>query len=108
MVQEQLEVRVGSLAPTTVERIQAVPVQELLELARDSYRTIAPRPGFGRIEESEHGMKLGICMESTGLSLRSALPQAARWSVGGVQIDAVGDLLPEKLTTTGRRELRIF
>jgi sugar phosphate isomerase/epimerase len=51
-------------------------------------------------------MKIGICVESTGLSLRSALPQAARWSVGGVQIDAVGDLAPDRLTGTARRELR--
>jgi sugar phosphate isomerase/epimerase len=51
-------------------------------------------------------MKIGIRLESLGLPLRSALSQAAQMGIKGVQIDAIGDLSPERLTDTGRRELR--
>jgi sugar phosphate isomerase/epimerase len=34
------------------------------------------------------------------------LQEAARLGVGGVQLDAVGELAPQKLSQTGRRELR--
>jgi len=51
-------------------------------------------------------MKLAVVLETTGLSLRRALPEIARLSVPGVQIDAVGDLTPDHLTATGRREFR--
>ena len=51
-------------------------------------------------------MKIGICLEALGAPLRQALPQAARLGVSGVQISSVGDLSPERLTDTGRRELR--
>lgn len=51
-------------------------------------------------------MKIGIRLESLGLSLRRALAEAARIGVTGVQADALGDLAPDNLSQTGRRELR--
>ena len=51
-------------------------------------------------------MKLGVVLESMGLGFREGLAQTARLGVGGVQVDAVGDLAPDRLTETGRRELR--
>jgi L-ribulose-5-phosphate 3-epimerase len=51
-------------------------------------------------------MKIGVCLSSMGLSLRQGLPQAAKLGAAGVQIDSYGDLSPERLTDTGRRELR--
>jgi sugar phosphate isomerase/epimerase len=51
-------------------------------------------------------MKIGIRLESLGLPLRRALAEASRLSVAGVQIDALGDLGPDVLSQTGRREFR--
>jgi L-ribulose-5-phosphate 3-epimerase len=51
-------------------------------------------------------MKIGIRLESLGLPLRGALREAERLGVAGVQVDAVGDLAPDKLSQTGRREFR--
>jgi sugar phosphate isomerase/epimerase len=51
-------------------------------------------------------LKIGIRLESLALPLRSALTQASRLGVGGVQVDAVGDLSPSRLSDTGRREFR--
>jgi sugar phosphate isomerase/epimerase len=51
-------------------------------------------------------LKLGIRLESFGLPLRRALQEAERLGVGGVQVDAVGDLSPKVLSQTGRREFR--
>src|SRR5271165_3622925 len=51
-------------------------------------------------------MKIGLRLESLGLPLRQALAEATRLEVGGVQLDAVGDLAPDKLSQSGRRELR--
>jgi sugar phosphate isomerase/epimerase len=51
-------------------------------------------------------VKIGIRLESMGLPLRRALQEAERLGVGGVQVDAVGDLAPAALSQTGRRELR--
>jgi sugar phosphate isomerase/epimerase len=51
-------------------------------------------------------MKIGIHLECLGLPLRQALSQAQRLGVGGVQVDAQGDLAPNALTQTGRREFR--
>jgi L-ribulose-5-phosphate 3-epimerase len=51
-------------------------------------------------------LKIGIVVESTGLSVRQAITQAARMAAEGVQIDAVGDLSPDALGETGRREFR--
>jgi sugar phosphate isomerase/epimerase len=50
-------------------------------------------------------MKLGIRLESLGLPFRQTLPAAARQGVGGVQFDTIGDLLPDRLSATGRREV---
>ncbi len=49
-------------------------------------------------------MKLGVCLESLRLPLRKGLDQAARMGAAGVQVDATGDLSPERLSATGRRE----
>jgi L-ribulose-5-phosphate 3-epimerase len=49
-------------------------------------------------------IRLGIRLESFGLPLRRALQEAERGGVTGVQVDAAGDLSPNKLSQTGRRE----
>src|SRR4051794_28152951 len=49
-------------------------------------------------------LRIAIVAESTGLPVRAAITQAARMGAEGVQIDAVGDLSPDRLTATGRRE----
>jgi sugar phosphate isomerase/epimerase len=51
-------------------------------------------------------MKIGLRLESLGLPLRRALTTAAQLGIGGVQVDALGDLAPERLSQTGRREFR--
>src|SRR4051812_47227543 len=51
-------------------------------------------------------LKIGIRLESLGLPLRKALQQASSLGVGGIQVDAVGDLAPGSLSETGRREFR--
>jgi sugar phosphate isomerase/epimerase len=51
-------------------------------------------------------IKIGIRLESLGLPVRRALQEAERLGVGGVQVDAVGDLAPNSLSQTGRREFR--
>lgn len=51
-------------------------------------------------------MKIGIRLESLGLPLRRSLQEAQKLGVGGVQVDAVGDLAPGALSQTGRREFR--
>jgi sugar phosphate isomerase/epimerase len=50
--------------------------------------------------------KIGIRLESLGLPLRRALQVAERLGVAGVQVDAAGDLTPDRLSQTGRREFR--
>ena len=50
--------------------------------------------------------KLGVVLETTGLPVRRALGEAAKLGVAGVQADALGDLVPDRLTDTGRREFR--
>jgi sugar phosphate isomerase/epimerase len=50
--------------------------------------------------------KLGVVLESLGLPFRAALPEAAKLGVQGVQLDAAGDLTPDRLGDTGRREVR--
>jgi L-ribulose-5-phosphate 3-epimerase len=50
--------------------------------------------------------KLGIVLETTGLPVRRALAEVAKLGVSGVQVDAAGDLAPDKLTDTGRREFK--
>jgi len=51
-------------------------------------------------------MKIGIRLESLGLPLRRALAEVERLDVTGVQVDAVGELAPDQLSQTGRREFR--
>ena len=51
-------------------------------------------------------LKIGIRLESLGLPLRRALAEAGRLGVPGVQVDAIGDLAPNALSETGRREFR--
>jgi L-ribulose-5-phosphate 3-epimerase len=51
-------------------------------------------------------LKIGIRLESLGLPLRRALSEAGRLGVLGVQADAVGELAPNALSETGRREFR--
>jgi sugar phosphate isomerase/epimerase len=51
-------------------------------------------------------LNLGIRLESLGLPLRRALAEAERLGVAGVQVDATGDLSPNNLSQTGRREFR--
>lgn len=51
-------------------------------------------------------LKIGVRLESLGLPLRPALQEAERLGVGGVQLDAAGELGPDQLSQTGRRELR--
>jgi sugar phosphate isomerase/epimerase len=50
--------------------------------------------------------KIGVRLESLGLPLRRALAQVEGLGVGGVQVDAAGDLAPNRLTETGRRDFR--
>jgi L-ribulose-5-phosphate 3-epimerase len=51
-------------------------------------------------------LRIGIVVESTGLPLRQAITQAARMASEGIQVDAVGDLAPDALGETARREFR--
>src|SRR5437764_11057566 len=51
-------------------------------------------------------LRIGIVVESTGLPVRQAIAQAAKVAAAGVQVDAVGDLAPDALGETGRREFR--
>lgn len=51
-------------------------------------------------------IKTGIALEALGLPLRRALQEASKLGVGGVEVDAVGDLCPGRLSQTGRREFR--
>jgi sugar phosphate isomerase/epimerase len=51
-------------------------------------------------------MKIGVRLESLNLPLRPALNEASKMGAAGVQVDAAGDLAPDALTKTGRREFR--
>jgi len=51
-------------------------------------------------------LRIGIVAESTGLPVRKAVAEAARMGAHAVQVDAAGDLSPDRLTETGRREFR--
>ena len=67
----------------------------------------SPLRGVGRQTRSpDHAMKIGLRLESLNLPLRRAMAVAEQIGVHGVQFDAVGDLAPEQLSQTGRRELR--
>src|SRR5438105_15333945 len=49
-------------------------------------------------------LRLGVRLESLALPLRPALHEDERLGVSGIQVDAVGDLSPNNLSQTGRRE----
>lgn len=51
-------------------------------------------------------MKVGVVLDSMGLPVRSGLAQAAKMGAAGVQVDAAGELAPDRLTETARRELK--
>jgi sugar phosphate isomerase/epimerase len=51
-------------------------------------------------------VRIGVRLESLGMGLRRGLAEASRLGVSGVQVDAAGDLAPDQLSQTGRRELR--
>ena len=51
-------------------------------------------------------LRIGIVVESTGLPLRQAVAQAAKLAAEGVEIDATGEIAPDSLGETGRREFR--
>jgi sugar phosphate isomerase/epimerase len=51
-------------------------------------------------------LKIGLVLESLALPLKPALFEAAKLSVQGVQLDAVGLLAPENLGDTARRDFR--
>src|SRR5262245_47106743 len=55
--------------------------------------------GMGKI-------KIGIQAKSLGLPLRRALEEAQRLGVTGVELPVGGELSPDALSQTGRRELR--
>jgi sugar phosphate isomerase/epimerase len=50
--------------------------------------------------------KIGVVLESLGKPLRTVLPLVAKVGVQGVQFDGAGDFHPDKLSQTGRREVR--
>jgi len=50
-------------------------------------------------------MKLGVSLEAFRVPFRTALARAGKLGVFGVQCDAVGELAPQRLTATGRREI---
>ncbi len=51
-------------------------------------------------------LRIGIVAESTELPLRQAIAQAAKMASEGIQVDAVGDLAPQLMGETARREFR--
>jgi L-ribulose-5-phosphate 3-epimerase len=51
-------------------------------------------------------MKLGLTFESLGLPFRRGLAEARRLGLTGVQVNADGELSPDRLSDTGKRELR--
>ena len=51
-------------------------------------------------------LKIGINLNSLGMSLRRGMEEARRLGAGGVEVEAVGDLAPANLSQTGRREFR--
>lgn len=51
-------------------------------------------------------LRIGIVVESTGLAVRNAIAQAAKLKADGIQADAAGELAPDRLGETGRREFK--
>ena len=50
--------------------------------------------------------KIGVCLSALGLSFRRGLEELRRLGVGGVELAASGELAPDRLSQTGRRELK--
>ncbi len=50
-------------------------------------------------------IKLGICLKSLGQPFRRSLPAAQRLGASAVELEAAGELAPQSLTQTGRREI---
>lgn len=50
-------------------------------------------------------IKLGICQKSLGLPFRRLLPAAQQLGVSAIELEATGELAPQNLTQTGRREI---
>lgn len=50
--------------------------------------------------------RLGLNLDALGREPRQGLLVAAKTGVAGVQVDAAGELAPDRLTATGRREFR--
>jgi sugar phosphate isomerase/epimerase len=53
-------------------------------------------------------LKIGLRIDCLRLPLRQAVRKAAELGVQGVQVNAVGDLHPDRLSATGQRDLRHF
>jgi L-ribulose-5-phosphate 3-epimerase len=51
-------------------------------------------------------LKIGVHLDCLRLPVRQAARRASELGVAGVQVAAVGELAPENLTATGRRDLR--
>lgn len=49
---------------------------------------------------------IGVRLESLGLPFRKGLQEASKMGASGVQMDAAGELSPQRLSDTGRREVR--
>ena len=50
-------------------------------------------------------IKLGISLKSLGLPFRRSLPEARNLGVATIELEAMGELWPQNLTQTGRREI---
>jgi sugar phosphate isomerase/epimerase len=51
-------------------------------------------------------LKIGVCLNSLDVPFRRALAEAQKMGVRGVQMACLGDLAPDALSQTGRREVR--
>src|SRR5438132_4741590 len=50
-------------------------------------------------------IKLGVCLKSLGLPFRRSLSPAQQLGVTAIELEALGELWPQNLTQTGRREI---
>src|SRR5581483_12237259 len=51
-------------------------------------------------------IKIGVSLRSLPMPLRRSLPEVQRLGVTGLELAAQGDLLPQNLSQSGRREVR--
>ncbi len=58
---------------------------------------------FARFITMPH-LKIGLRVECLRLPIRQAIRKASELGVAGIQVNAVGDLAPDNLSATGRRE----